>query len=153
MKTIKGLCNFISGLFTFIAILALCWGIPMCLSASPKPFWKGFFICLLICVICFGYIIIAEKIRRKKLSPEERATEDEEKRKNEKVLEKASYSSTLNNSWIIRQAKEDYSTKINDFVYKKMDEMIEQAENPETKTMLLKKKNQFLEEDINKIEK
>lgn len=135
----------------YIGITVLTLGIPMFLFSSPKPFWKGIVFCLLICFVCFGYIWLSKKIRRKFLSPEERATEDEEKQKQEKMLEASRYKSYLSDSWITKHINEPFSNRINDAIYKRMDEMIEQAEDPETKIMLLKKKNEMLQDDISKL--
>lgn len=145
----KKLSSIISSIIGFIGICSASLAFLL-LHGSYGPYWKGIFFCILICIICFGYIWLSEKKRRNKLSPEDRAIEDEEKRKMEKIIEKASYSSFLNNSWIVQQAKEDYSNSVNDFIYKKMDEMIEEAEDPDTKIMLLKKKNKMLSEDLKK---
>lgn len=142
LSTILCVLGFCSASFAFLF-----------LHGSYGPYWKGIIICILICIVCFGYIWLSEKNRRKKLSPEEKAAEDEKNRKIEESIERAKYNSGSYsyNNWIVRQSKEDYSNRVNDFIYKKIDEMIEEAEDPETKIMLLKKKNQFLQEDINKM--
>lgn len=125
----------------------------MFLFGSNEPYWVGLLICILICTICFGSIWLLEKIRRKKLSPEEKNAEDEENKRIEKSIEKATYMYGNNsyNSWILHQAKENHSNEINNIIYKEIDEMIEKAPDVDTQIMLLKEKNKMLQEDLKKV--
>ena len=88
------------------------------------------------------------------MTPEEK----EKQRKQQEMIEKAKFYSGnyAYNSWIVKQAEEDLKQRnenINDFIYAKLDEMIEETDDLETKNMILKKKEEFLQEDISNLKK
>ena len=153
----KKILDGISNVFVFLGICALCWGIPLFLFRASSPAWKELLICSLICAVCFGQAWVKEKIRRWKLTVEEREREDCEERERQQNIDAARYKcefgSHKHDAWLKRQIEEDVNKRnleINKFIYEKLDEAIESAEDADTKIMLLKKKNDFLEEDLRK---
>ena len=145
----------ILNIFTIIGVFVLCWGIPLFLFGASSPAWKELFICGLVCIICFGQALLKEKIRRRKLTPEEREKEDYEEQERQKNIDVARYKYEFgahkHDAWLKKHIEVDVNerkSEINKLIYKKLDEAIEGAEDADTKIMLLKKKNDFLEQDI-----
>lgn len=154
---LKKILDVISYIFTFIGISVLCWGIPLFLFGASKPAWKELLICSITCIVCFGQAWLKEKIRRQKLTVEERKKEDYEEQKRQRNIDiarrKYEFGSHKYDAWLKRQIETDIdegNSEIDKLIYQKLDEAIEAAEDADTKIMLLKTKNDFLEEDLRK---
>lgn len=142
--------NVIFGVFGSVLSISSFLFFVFLFCMSFGPFWKGVLVCTINIIICSLFFLISKKIRRNKLTVEERIAEDEENAKQEAEIEKAKFRSghyTYNN-WIVPHATEEWQNQLNNFAYKKIDQMIEETDDPEQKILLLKRKNEMLQEDI-----
>ncbi len=142
--------NVVFGVFGSVLSISLFLFFIFLFCMSFGPFWKGVFVCTINIIICSLFFWISEKIRRNKLTVEERIAEDEKKAKQEAEIEKLKFYSghyTYNN-WIVPHATKEWQKQLNNEVYEKIEQMIEATDEPEQKILLLKAKNEMLQEDI-----
>ena len=123
----------VGGFANTAGVISIIIAVILLFYAQPVP-WIAILGLVLFAALCFLIATIIGRYRWSRLTEEERKTEEEI----EKNIREHDYSYYCTNS-------------INKSIYDKMDEMIAQAENEETKQMLIKQKEQFLQEDINKI--